>query len=92
METIKLPKDTKGNVLRPGADVFLAVDGSPFRIDGFVFGVDGRVTHAIEYRNGGKTHNKVPVYLLEVEEPDEGFQKASRTALVMVTLVKLQLL
>ena len=80
METIKLPKDLNGKLLKPGAEVFVAPTGEKFRIDGFVFGEDGEILEAIEYGKSRKLHRRIPVVLLEVDEPDEEKKKAALLA------------
>ena len=89
METIELPKDLNGKVLKPGAEVFIAATGKKFRIDGFTFGEDGEILEAIEYREGRESHRRISVVLLEVDEPDEERQEAASAALKVVLLKRL---
>lgn len=77
METIKLPKDLNGKVLKPGAEVFIAATGDKFRIDGFIFDKDGKINGAIQYDERGKGHHRIPVVMLEVDEPDEKRKEAA---------------
>ena len=83
MECVELPKDLNGKVLKPGAEVFIAPTGEKFRIDGFTFGEDGEILEAIEYREGRERHRRLPVVLLEVDEPDEERENAAFLAAIL---------
>ena len=87
METIELPKDLNGKVLKPGAEVFIAATGKKFRIDGFTFGKDGKINKAIQYTEQGKGHHRIPVVMLEVDEPDEERKGAAFLAATLALMI-----
>ena len=83
MECVELPKDFNGKVLKPRAEVFVAPTGEKFRIDGFTFGEDGKIDQAIQYDEQGKGHYRIPVVMLEVDEPDEERKELTYTAAIL---------
>lgn len=90
MECVELPKDFKGNVVRPQMDVFNMLNGKRVHIDGFTFGEDGKIDRAIQYDEQGKGHHRIPVVMLEVDEPDEERKELTYTeAILALTLSEL---
>lgn len=87
MECVELPKDLNGKVLKPGAEVFIAPTGEKFRIDGFTFGEDGKIDRAIQYDEEGKGHHRIPVVMLEVDEPNEKRKNAAFLAAILALML-----